>query len=264
MFNHSCKPSTSNPSRLILDSLLYGISLHNNAAYYQTQLQYLQSELIGKIDSIVANPRYHHRALSERLATAGLLPMFGFPTRVRLMFTQRPWSTVPWPPEHGTVDRGWILPSVSSLAFGSQIVKDKEVRQYFLRALLILSPQGNKVFAEDGFAPPINEPNIRLGICTNCKALAELDVVATAVSATSQVQKQNCPVCQATSMLPVDAREPKGFFTNFRPEDFEGAFEFTPVATRPSIGLQPITMSLVVQAQTARICGDSLDVVSIN
>ena len=247
--------------QLILDSLLYGTSLHNNAAYYQTQLQYLQSELIGKIDSIVANPRYHHRALSERLATAGLLPMFGFPTRVRLMFTQKPWSTVPWPPEHGTVDRGLDI-ALSQFAPGSQIVKDKEVHTSC--GVVNFIPQGtNKVFAEDGFAPPITEPNTRLGICTNCKALAELDVVPTAVSATLQVQKQTCPVCQATSMLPVDAREPKGFFTNFRPEDFEGAFEFTPVATKPSIGLQPISMNTVV-GTNARICGDSLDVVSIN
>ena len=36
----------------------------------------------------------------------------------------------------------------------------------------------------------------------------------------------------------LDAREPKGFFTDFNPQDFDGQFEWNPRATRPSLGMQ--------------------------
>src|SRR5690606_1576737 len=42
-----------------------------------------RTELIGDIDEAVGNPYFGHEELSELLANAGVLPMFGFPTRVR-------------------------------------------------------------------------------------------------------------------------------------------------------------------------------------
>ncbi len=45
---------------------------------------YLLNGLISEIRRIASDPSYTQEALSERLANAGLLPMFGFPTRVRL------------------------------------------------------------------------------------------------------------------------------------------------------------------------------------
>ena len=36
-------------------------------------------------------------------------------------------------------------------------------------------------------------------------------------------------------MYVIDAREPKDFVTDLRPEDFEGQFEWTPRSTKPSI-----------------------------
>jgi len=42
-------------------------------------------------------------ALSERLANAGLLPMFGFPTRVRALYTRFPQRSPQWPPADGVI-----------------------------------------------------------------------------------------------------------------------------------------------------------------
>ena len=69
---------------------------------------------------------YHQEALSERLAHAGLLPMFGFPTDTRMLFTRSRYAPNPWPPLSGTVDRGLDI-AISQFAPGSQIVKDKAV-----------------------------------------------------------------------------------------------------------------------------------------
>ena len=74
-------------------------------AFRQQSLAYIRNQLGAAITVVVADPRYTHTALSEQLANAGLLPMFGFPTRVRLLFTHWPHRGNPWPPEHGTVDR---------------------------------------------------------------------------------------------------------------------------------------------------------------
>jgi hypothetical protein len=150
---------------------------------------------------------------------------------------------------------------LSQFAPGCQTVKDKEV--HTACGVVEFVPQGPKVEAHDGFSPPITAPNQRVGICRNCRALADLDMISAPLPADPRPQDTICPVCQSPTMLPVDAREPKGFFTNFRPQDFEGAFEFTPVASKPSIGLQALIMS-AVQGTNARVCGDAADVVSIN
>jgi hypothetical protein len=158
--------------RPILDCLLYGTTYHSDPVFYSRQLEFIQIELVTRIDSIVVDERFHQRALSERLATAGLLPMFGFPTRVRRLFTKKPRVAYPWPPEHGSVDRGLDI-ALSQFAPGSQTVKDKEV--HTACGVADFAPQGQIVVALDGFAPSLGMPNQRVGICRNCRALAQLD-----------------------------------------------------------------------------------------
>jgi hypothetical protein len=48
--------------------------------------------------------------------------MFGFPTRVRLLFHERP-SRADWPPEDGVVDRDLDM-AISQFSPGSETVKD--------------------------------------------------------------------------------------------------------------------------------------------
>ena len=45
-------------------------------------------ELVGEIDVAVESPYYLQGELSELLANAGVLPMFGFPTRVRPLYSR--------------------------------------------------------------------------------------------------------------------------------------------------------------------------------
>jgi len=55
--------------------------------------QYITRELINDIDNTIDNPDFPQRALSEKLSNAGLLPMFGFPTRVRLLYHKKTSQT---------------------------------------------------------------------------------------------------------------------------------------------------------------------------
>ena len=71
-----------------------------------SMMAYTRGPLIDEISAIVNDPNYREEALSKRLGHAGLLPMFGFPTDARLLFTRGRYSPNPWPPQSGTIDRG--------------------------------------------------------------------------------------------------------------------------------------------------------------
>ena len=116
-------------NRPILEEILYALTpqteMVNDSGFVQRVLDFIQKELSTKITEIARSPSYTQDALSERLANAGLLPMFGFPTRVRLLYTRWP-SANPWPPETDIVDRDLEV-AISQFAPGSQTVKDKAV-----------------------------------------------------------------------------------------------------------------------------------------
>jgi hypothetical protein len=80
---------------------------------------YLRAELLGDIDSAVNDPELVGDGLAHRLAEGGILPMFGMPSRVRLLYHA-------WPPTERAVDRDLEL-AVTEFAPGSQKTKDKRV-----------------------------------------------------------------------------------------------------------------------------------------
>ena len=88
---------------------------------------YVRSSLVAAIDAVAGHPEsLPHLALSERLASLGVLPMFGFHTRVRYLFHQPPSRQGGWPPERGVVDRE-IEIAISQFAPGAQTVKDDKL-----------------------------------------------------------------------------------------------------------------------------------------
>jgi hypothetical protein len=197
-------------------------------------LRYLRNDLIPRIQEIVDDPTYTQNALSERLANAGLLPMFGFPTRVRLLYTRWP-SPGTWPPETGVVDRDLDV-AISQFAPGSETVKDKAV--HTACGVVELFPQGGKIASKAGLVPALTEGNQSLGLCANCQAVVYPHTVLEApLPGGNKPQPVQCPVCGANELRTVDAREPKGFFTNLQPEDYDGQFEWQPRSTRPSLSI---------------------------
>jgi DEAD/DEAH box helicase domain-containing protein len=218
----------------VLEALKIETNLLNAANNIQ-MLAYLRTQLVRQIRQIVDDEAYTQKVLSERLANGGLLPMFGFPTRVRLLYTNWRSTSQQWPPETGTVDRDLDI-ALSQFAPGSQTVKDKAVHNAC--GVVELFPQGNRVASKAGLYPPLPNGNETLGLCGNCQAVVFPHIVLNEPPLAEQTPPpQECPVCGAHELRYLDAREPKGFFTDLDPEDFEGQFEWTPRSTRPSLSI---------------------------
>ena len=215
----------------ILNSLRQQTQLPN--ATNAQMLHYLRNQLVSDIQKVVDEPTYTQDKLSERLANAGLLPMFGFPTRVRPLYTRWQFQATKWPPETGVVDRNLDV-AISQFAPKSQTVKDKAV--HTACGVVEFRPQDGNVVSESGFVPALPNDNHALGICGYCQAVIypyqpNQPIVG------SQQAKVECPECHEHELRCLDAREPKGFFTDLQPQDFDGQFEWQPRSTRPSLSV---------------------------
>jgi hypothetical protein len=231
--------------------------------FKERQLAYLRNELIPRIDAVVASAQYPQDALSECLAYAGLLPMFGFPTRVRLLYTRWPARAYPWPPETGTVDRDLDV-AIGQFAPRSETVKDKAVHTAV--GVVELYPAGQTVAASAGFVPALPDGNARpVGLCLSCQAVVEDGLAALDTPAPGGREPVSilCPVCEEEQLRVIDAREPQGFFTDHTPRDFDGAFEYTPRATRPTLGTAPAG-EWTTAISNCRLWTDKRNINSIN
>ena len=210
--------------RAVLDALLVGTPWVDGNTFCEEMLIYARRSLVDQITCIADSPSYHQEALSERLAHAGLLPMFGFPTDSRLLYTDMPRRANPWPPEQGTIDRELSV-AISQFAPGSQTVKDKTIHNAC--GVSELFPRGNRVHTGPGFVPPLPGPNATyLGMCQACRSVQFNEEMSLG---------HTCQVCGRAEVESLDAREPKGFFTDFTPEDYQGVFEWTPRSTVPTL-----------------------------
>ena len=193
-------------------------------SFCEAMISYAQGPMVDEISRIATDSRYHQEALSERLAHAGLLPMFGFPTDSRVLYTKIPRNPNPWPPPFGTIDRDLSI-AVSQFAPGSQIVKDKAI--HTARGIAEFTPQGNRVAMNPGFEPPLPDQNPSwLGRCNRCKSFQ--------FRARDSIGSP-CAVCASLDVTDLDAREPRGFITDFEPRDYHGIFEWTPRSTVPTL-----------------------------
>jgi ATP-dependent helicase YprA (DUF1998 family) len=192
------------------------------AAQRASLIQYAQQQLVPDIDAAAIDPRLPQRSLSERLANVGILPMFGFPTRVRYLHHDEPASSHEWPPDH-VVDRELDL-AISQFAPCSETVKDGVIHTAV--GVVDYVPQGHRVVERPDPLGPISI----VGMCRRCQA-----VDGSAQPAAS------CPVCGAITpdYGHVRLAQPRGFRTWFgESRDFDGVFEWTPRASRPKVGVR--------------------------
>ena len=245
--------------------LTAGTQASSHSELFERVNKYIQEDLLIEIDNVVNDERFSQTALSERLASAGILPMFGFPTRVRLLFTKIPNQGLPWPPERGTVDRDLDI-AISQFAPGSETVKDKRV--YTAAGVIDLMPAGNQVRVKPGLVPPLRDgqnipiSNTRIGICRSCQAVIYLNQEVPPPQGEVVPQPSQCPVCDDIAMIALDAREPKGFFCCLS-DDFDGNFEWVPRATRPMICVGTDVFKPIDKTNIG-VFSSSTEVISIN
>lgn len=197
-------------------------------------LRYLREELPAAIDRVVESDRYLQTQLSERLAAAGILPMFGFPTNVRTLYTRWPKSAWPWPPK-GAIDRDAAI-ALSQYAPGSETVRDKAVYTAF--GVVELLPQGSQVVTRPGFTPPLPDDNRQpIGFCSTCQSVQREAGFPIRYHNLSDIQLRPCPICRQVTMRLLDAREPKGYLAYPLPKEYDGQFEWAPRTSRPTLAI---------------------------
>ncbi len=203
------------------DALLVGTRLAGDAAQQLAAINWIATRLVGEITAATQDQSLIQIPLSERLANRGILPMFGFPTRARLLYHKQPAN---WPPRQ-VVDRDLEL-AVSMFAPGAETVKERTIHTAI--GVAHYRPQGPRAVEETN---PLG-PSVRIGLCGNCQ---HVETVTPDVPA--------CPVCASPAgpsdrdYHPMDLRQPKGFVSYFtKARDYDGVFDFVPRAARPKVG----------------------------
>lgn len=174
-------------------------------------LNNMRTEFIERISAIAASNDYTQDSLSERLANAGMLPMFGFPTRTRNLYLKHPDKL----PAEDIVNRDVDM-AINSFAPGHEIVKDKMI----YKAVGVADYRYNshhKVSLKENCLNIYQKPLFR---CKNC-GYSTLSL---------EGEEATCPVC-SKPMERVNVCSPLGFCVdyNMKPQDFNGSFDwYTP------------------------------------
>jgi len=206
--------------------------------------RWIRGDLVAAIDRAVNNASYAYPELSERLANTGLLPMFGFPTRIRVLYYRKPVSLR----DDGfaqVADRSIDL-AVSSFAPGSEVLRDKQVHTAV--GFVAWTYQGQKPVPVDplGQAIPVNR-------CPSCGA----------VVAGEAGSGLDCLVCQS-AMEPFDLYQPAGFRTDYSPHDFDDEVERGPAPGMPVLALAPDSEPPVVFGAMSMAVRSGAEVFTIN
>jgi ATP-dependent helicase YprA (DUF1998 family) len=207
----------------VLDALLAGAEPELRQKRTEL-LAYLRAECLETIDDVLRRDGATG-PLSERLADAGVLPMFGFPTKTRLLYTQAPKRANPWPPR-GTIQRDDSV-ALSTWSPGSEVVKDRSIHRVV--GLVDYQPAGNVVRPVEDPLGPMQ----RLGSCGVCGTIDD-----------DPEDKQECPICGAAALESddegpgyrrMDAVQPRGYRTDYRRRDYRDWFEWSAGGSRPKM-----------------------------
>lgn len=170
---------------------------------------YIYGDLLDKISVIASSDEFTQEYLSERLANAGILPMFGFPTRTRNLYLSLPTKL----PADDVVSRD-IDMALNSFAPGHEIVKDKKV----YKAVGIVDYEYNK--NTHIIQPKFNSLNKYKLPLTRCKSCGYSTI-------TSDEETVPCPVC-GCEMETAKICSPLGFCVDYNmpAEDFNGSYDW--------------------------------------
>ncbi|WP_168929652.1 DEAD/DEAH box helicase [Nocardioides sp. GY 10127] len=173
-------------------------------------VDWMRSGLVAAIDQACEDPLLTHRELSERLANAGILPMFGFPTRVREL-----WYTPGGGQRAVEVSQRPLSMAVSLFSPGSKVVSDGWV----------YTADGLATFARFGQRANPLGARVSLTRCERCTF---------ARSSEGEEPVTSCPVCKHL-VSTVTMYQPAGFRTGDR-DDRLGDDDVSTSASRPVLG----------------------------
>lgn len=186
-------------------------------------VDWISRVLVADIDAAVAAPELHHEELSELLANAGILPMFGFPTRVRSLYSSRPRSASE--EDAAVVSTRSLDIAVSAFAPGSEVVR--EGRVHTSSGFAAYEHRGTSLIPVDPMGPPIH-----LERCETCGWIRILP------EASLGDDGGVCRSCSASTEL-LFVYEPRGFRTTYSARDFDDTTDSGSMAGSPQLGVDP-------------------------
>lgn len=180
---------------------------------------YVREALVARVDEAAADSRFVQDELSHRLAVAGILPMFGFPTQVRSLFWDNPRKARN--ASDTVISDRPLDHAVWAFSPGAEIPKDKQ----------LFTPVGF-VAKRDGFKGIVNEPDpmgapLPYTRCMedDCGAIAHGDA-------------ESCQVCgQPTLGFPL--YQPRGFMAHYHARDYDGQRSRGPALPPPVMAFEP-------------------------
>ena len=160
--------------------------------------------LCEKISAAVANTaEFPQTVLSEVLANAGILPMFGFPTKIRHLYLRTPNEL---PPKKDVIDRE-LEKAINNFSPGNQVIRDKKI--YTVTGVIGWKKEHGRIVPDDG-----RGYQRQVFSCPFCGyiELFNLDDVK---------KNMACPVC-GRHWDSVKSYTPIGFCTRFETKDYNG------------------------------------------
>ncbi|MEL3907967.1 MAG: helicase-related protein [Treponemataceae bacterium] len=199
---------------------------------------YITTNLISEIDEKLEHIEFIQAQLSERLAAAGLLPMFGFPTQVRYLYERQPTSLHP---ENAT-DRP-IDMAIQTFAPGAEIIKDKKVFKSI--GFIGYKPSRGRIINTSG----LEFFDGKIIYCKTCGYTAFVG---------NNYNEIECPICSTTFSEYTAVANPQGFRTDFRQEnDFNGRFEWNLQTSEVSIDSKKTEVELKEVSETNLLVGNN-------
>jgi DEAD/DEAH box helicase domain-containing protein len=162
-------------------------------------------DLVSEIDEAVANPYFQHAELSELLANAGVLPMFGFPTRVRPLFRGKPQRREDL--QRLTVADRDLGMSLTAFAPGAVVVKDGA--EHLAVGFAAYDVMGQRVVPRN----PLSAEMV-VQRCDSCGALETLP----------DSRQETCGVCDG-AVRRYKLYQPEGYRTIYSAPDYDDTHE---------------------------------------
>lgn len=165
---------TSTQITQIAQALLIGV----NKIDPSNLVDWGQSSLFDEIQDCANNPELTGEGLAECLAGGGILPMYGMPSRVRLLYH----GVVPSKKEFRTIDRDLDL-AITEFAPGCEKTKDKQIYTSIgYTAPLLFTPQNS---VKPAHPSPLTERKWMMR-CSTCQYTHTFE---------NQPSDQKCPNC---------------------------------------------------------------------
>lgn len=208
-------PSNFSELKSVVERL--GVHTGISTKSLDAETRVILERLVPAIDSALSNPLLGHIELSELCAAAGVLPMFGFPTRDRPLYSRAAFSKQSI--DDAVATSRSLDQAITMFAPGARVVKDKQDHFAIGFAHWVMSR------GKPASRNPLGDKLV-LARCRDCSVVLAIDIWAGNKKevAADVVVQEVCPGC-GRLMEKFDAYQPLGFRTDYRRHDYDNGVD---------------------------------------